>query len=212
MKVRDTMLRKILMPNPFAAYVDRHDPAGINLLPLMHALYGRNFEMVLTSGAIEPSDCPALKETLLYTFYGRPAFRVVPGAAAKGANPQTQAHNDPPHLPVCFLLSERLQAGAKYRFPFDSGAFIGGIYDGVFTEKSGDRRVDCLDNLLSNSPESLQKYIKAFFGTNENYWRAKTLPPMLTYPNMTVDRFHSFLLNHQQQPSDDRRMSAEVVF
>src|SRR4051812_10235054 len=96
-------------------------------LPLIHTSLSENLPSFAAAGAVTPTLCPILKESLVYLFYGRPAYR-----SPKG----TKAGEPIALCPVCFVFKPRT-ASREIRFlhPCDTGAVS---YDFLMPELSHD--------------------------------------------------------------------------
>jgi hypothetical protein len=84
-------------------------------LPLAHSTDWARFVAITQAGYFSsPTPCPVYGEILLYTFYGRAAYRFKEDGVA---------YSTPSYSPVCFILKPTLTALARRILPFDSGGF-----------------------------------------------------------------------------------------
>ena len=108
--------------------------------------------------------------------------------------------------PVVIVLSSDLVAEGHRLFPFDSGAFAANRYAKWLHEgmQLSDFELACLEN-------APQKYVAAFFNTNEDYLLVKPHDPPLSYRGeYEVDCFVTLLKDTDTPAADDRRLAVEL--
>jgi len=138
-----------------------------DILPSTHITNAYNLPQILNSNILEPKNCGVFGEDLSYFFYGRPSYRT------RKDDSVALEHN----LPIVFIVdTEKLQP-LKRIFPFDSGAFDEGFYEGYF-DKSCERD----DFELPASLEILKKLVDAFYGDNHGYLLGDYREKMPTSP------------------------------
>lgn len=104
--------------------------------------------------ATEP--CPVFGKHLVYVFSGRPAYK-------QGMEGSTRGE---PRAPVVILLKPGIERFVHAVWPFDSGAFKKGRYDPYLAPHMS------LDGFsLDGSVARARRYVTAFFGDNQRYWR-----------------------------------------
>lgn len=132
------------------------EPPATPQLPLTHITKVSNAREVFENGELRTTDCPVLKEKLLYFFYGRAEYR------SRGQ----KASDLPGEKPVCFVCKNFDDSDILATFPFDSGAFYlnDGIRDQYFPHIE-----DVLDLNLGDRLLSIQRLVSKFFGDNAQY-------------------------------------------
>lgn len=91
-------------------------------LPLLHTTAAYDFTEIAGADSIAPMHCDIFDEELTYLFYGRPAYRT-----------QAAVHRNLKYnWPFCFVLDPEHVASVKAIYPFDTGAFALGLYQGFF--------------------------------------------------------------------------------
>lgn len=166
-------------------------------LNLFHTTDGFGFRKVLADLLLKPQYCDKFNENILYLFYGRPAYRVAADASATRLRAA---------LPVCFVLDRKCINNERRIFPFDSGAFINGMYDAY--RHPG---MDVEDFALRINEYSPERVVSTFFGSNENYFVGVPISglnvPALSFE---ADSLYAMLQNESRTPEDDRRSTVEV--
>lgn len=176
------------------------DSMGANLpdMPATHKQEWYMAEKVLASGQIEPVPCDVFQESLAYFFYGRPAYRFSRKEGSRG---------DRAYYPVCFVLDLNAIHIDKV-FPFDSGGFARGMYDGFFH-----RKMDV--NLFSLCPptmETIKSFINYFYGNNNLYYRSEgRLIDSSLFTNLEFQSFVNFFNNRGEEVFDERCSTIEVI-
>lgn len=191
----------MLYPNmSFRTFLDgfNHDPH----LPLVHTTKCKVFEdYIAPSNCLVPRNCDCFKENLLYFFYGRPAYRV---------NCDKTLPMMPEQRPVCIIMKPDFALPVKRIFPFDSGAWYAGLYDGYFNP-AGINDYDLGNDLVLTSA-----VVSAFFSNNKNYVQGNVLDGLAIDATETdVEAYYNLIRNFASAKktvsiSDDRRYSIEV--
>lgn len=166
-------------------------------LPLIHTSLSEHLPSFAASGAVTPTPCPILKESLVYLFYGRPAYR-----SSKG----TKAGEPIALCPVCFVFKPRT-ASREIRFlhPCDTGAVS---CDFLMPELSHD---DLADLSLGPAIETARKAVGLLFETNSNYFHGKAIEQKALTPGSLQDRFYQLLRRDGPADFDDRKSAIEVA-
>lgn len=126
------------------------------LLPFVHNTDAFQFVDIVETGVLEPQPCTVFTgEALTYFFYARPAFR-------PDVNEEATALEH--YFPVCLIFKHEAITEIRRVFPFDSGAFQGGLY-GAFMH----RRMKLGDFALEAETSTPARMVGRFFGTNEAY-------------------------------------------
>jgi hypothetical protein len=166
--------------------------------PRMPFIHGTDsYALRATSGLLEASKCPVFGEELLYFFYGRPGYRV---AAKVGSR------SDMSRCPVCFVFKPDIAIPAKRVYPFDTGAFDDGMFNGFRHPGMG------LESfLLGSSLDLPQKVVEYFFGSNRSYYFG-ALKSDLTFDfdEMEIQAYYDLIRLTGETEYDDRRYTIEV--
>lgn len=125
-------------------------------LPLVHTTDAFQFVEMVGEGAIAPQACPVFEgESLIYYFYGRPAFR---------PNAREDATGLEHYFPVCLIFRPETAVVIRRVFPFDSGAYQGGQYAAYVH-----RNMKLGDFALDVDPSTPARLVSRFYGSNEAY-------------------------------------------
>ncbi len=161
--MRDCMsCRLSLCPKPrywirnmsFADYINGFAPAD-GTMHLMHSAPVTIGADIILSGELRTRPCTVYTgEDLLYLFYGRPAFKPLPGLPASAIAE---------HLPMCLVVDPTLLGDAVRILPFDSGGY------GRYAAHTGPL-VQRADFELGPGCEVPMRLVRAFFETNRNYY------------------------------------------
>lgn len=126
------------------------------ILPLTHITDAYTFRDIVDNAEIQPNKCKVFNgETLIYTFYGRPAYKI-PDA--------DELPPEPVYLPVCLILRPPSGVSIKRVHALDTGALqhfrtIPGIHRKMMKE----------DFSLEPSLESAAKLVRLVYGDNKRY-------------------------------------------
>jgi len=148
-------------------WVEKETP-DIDLLNLAHTTTWRQFENILVEGKVSAnSPFPPKNSTtpgtgIVYLFYGMPFYVI----AINGTDVSTTTIAD---RPIGLLFKTDILVDVKKCYPFDTGAY----YDGMFEKLYNLKGINIEDFELGlNGNHELQKLIKRYFKTNENYCRS----------------------------------------
>jgi hypothetical protein len=184
---------------------DRHYLKPINeceqsapLLPLVHVCDCHALRTIITAQKLSPRLCKVYSESLLYFFYGRPAYRL-----NNGELPVSM----PALFPSCLILDTHLVSGVKRIYPFDTGAFEAGLYSDLMN-KNATRD----DYIFCTEYSFIQKYIGYMYSSNKNYYdnvpavTAAVLPPM----GFELHALLELITRKAASAVDDRGYTVEV--
>ena len=135
-------------------YVETFGAAG-PLLPLTHAAALSTFRKIATGDSIMPQQCDRMGDTLTYLFYGKPAYRT----------PSVPSEKLSWGAPIVFVIDPNIALDIKRVVPFDSGAFVDGMYGNIFPKDSNLQMFELEKNL-----DGAQKCVTAFYGDNSAYF------------------------------------------
>lgn len=188
--------------NFFCDWLRQQSGTDLRRLPLTHVTKGYSARKVIHKGRLDPSSCSVMNEALVYTFYGRVAYRVSGDGTI----------NLEGMCPICFVLSGDLIARSRHTHPFDSGAYAKRLYKHVFAEE-----LNLTDFAISGDAELPDTLIKTFFKTRENYFLGDTskIPAVdeIAPPGeMEVRAYHELITSAGRNEPDDRIYSIEVAF
>lgn len=194
----------------FFDFVQSFSDSLPQLLPLTHVADMGQLDRILQSGTLElPKDnSPCMDEPRLFAFYGRMAYRI-------HGQDDGRAHNVNIKKPICVLLHPDLLQEAASLYPFDTGAFIAGIFNDWFSsvKDQNERKQTCRNYELQPNADIAARFVVAFFGTNEAYNNSN---PLITLkkPATCADVNAYFAMIQNQGPSkeDDRSSTLEVSF
>jgi len=170
--------------------------ATLNQLPLMHSCDFNTSRLILRSNVLKATDCKVFKDKLLYFFYGKPSYPV--GEKVEGHR------TDDEYCPVCFIVPLN-KVSIHRAFPFDTGAFDAKMYSGFLHHNLKIEEFE-----MDHTIESIMKYIKVFFGNNENYLRGDALVREKTH-DPYIDGLISLHSAGGTQAIDERANTVEIM-
>jgi hypothetical protein len=138
----------------FRDFIGGQDTAE-GILPLTHITRAFSFDDMLDGDGLEPEPCDVFGEELIYLFYGRPAYR-----ARDGSNARLEYS-----WPVVFIFDPKEVQSVKRVFPFDTGAFKNGRYNGFFDERNVRN-----DFELHPTIESARQIVGTFYQDHTEYF------------------------------------------
>ena len=166
-------------------------------LPLVHTTRCENISSFIASDQIDTTYCTTFKESLIYLFYGRPAYR-----SKKGRRPG----EDVLLCPVCFVFRPQTVSKKVCRvYPCDSGALSKNLFKPDLTKE------DLQKLELDPRIESARRLVPLLFENNTNYFygTCRTLISGVSLPT-PGHRFHQLLLKEGPVAYDDRKSAIEV--
>ncbi len=147
---------------------------------------------------MRPQHCKVFKADLTYMFYGRPAYRFK----------EDEALFDEYNWPVILVFRPEVESLGREVYPFDSGAFAGGLYADWL--HSG----WCLDDFaLDPNKQSHARHVGAFYENNDAYLegRAKHFTSGSLQFNLEAAAIGKMIREYKGAPADDRRLAVELV-
>jgi hypothetical protein len=135
------------------------------MLDLVHVTaVGRGIDIV-RARQIETKRCPVFNRDLVYTFVGRPAYRLRNG----------QIKSDQiSRFPFVFVISPQKLGAPYHLYPFDTGAGTEGRYG-----DAADPYVPLEDYELAPELSAAQRYISWQFGNNAAYYDGDPKPGLI---------------------------------
>jgi hypothetical protein len=137
-------------------------------------------------------------EKLIYTFYGRAAFR---------GKMDFEPTNLACLFPTVLILDPNAVPQPKFVFGFDSGAFVGGRMDRFLHPY-----MPLFDFLLAPEPASAARLVNAVFRTNEAYFQNSPSQDFkVPASNFEADCYRHIVLEGVEG-LDDRGATPELIF
>jgi len=167
-------------------------------LPYFHTCRGKEFRDIFTSGILAPTECSEFNETLLYLFYGKPAYRVSNnGKSSKNLG----------RFPVTFVVELDNTDPVSRVFPFDTGALTHKTFLDICGEDYNPAKYE-----LGNSISDIKKFILAFYGSDNAYFHGKVLPITENFDGMSFElaNIRSLITENTDKEWDNRAMTIEV--
>jgi hypothetical protein len=170
-----------------------------DLLPYTHVTDGYAFRGITKSDTLSPEKGSFFNnESLLYLFYGRPAYR-------KNSNEPSVSITS--FAPICFLIRPDADLSPLRIFPFDSGAFLNGVFRDALHPSM---RIEqfALEIDLTIVP----KLIKYFFGSNRSYYDGVPIPQSLGGGALDFEsESYQVLIQDRTANNRDERSSAVEI-
>ncbi len=165
-------------------------------LPLVHTSRCERLFEIAASNTLKPNPCDVFEESLIYLFYGRPAYRSSRGGRAGEAVAL---------CPVCFVFKPRTVSRKLHRvYPCDSGSVASDRFVPEVT--AADLNALALDPQI----ESARRVVSLLFDHNTSYFLGKAVAGR-TFPADSLGaRFYDLLLRPGPLDYDDRRSAIEV--
>ncbi len=166
-------------------------------LPLLHTCDGFGFRDIIGTKKLSPAPCQVFGgETLIYFFYGRPAYRTSAGTIQTSISA---------FMPVSIVLKNDTINTPKRIAPFDTGAF----HEGLFAQHLHPK-MKKEDFFVTPSMDMPQRIVNYFFGSNINYYRGN--PRHVDIPSLEfeVSCYRSLIGETANMPFDDRCSAIEV--
>ncbi len=165
-------------------------------LPLIHTSLCEHLCAITTTHAIEPRPCDVFKESLVYLFYGRPAYRSSRGIK----NGEAIAL-----CPVCFVFKPRTVSCSLRRiFPCDTGAVAGDLFAPDITS------VDLGELEIDSQVENARRAVSLFFEQNSNYFAGRVAAGRVFPAGSVEARFYALLKRPGPVGYDDRKSAIEA--
>jgi hypothetical protein len=187
----------------FRQFVEAHlvaAPGEFKTLPLAHGTKTIFIRDILAAGhlALPSEPCPTLHQKLIFSFYGRPSYRV---------NPDAGALKRPAGAPSYILLKPRAFEAAAMAHPLDTGAFKLELY-----EAQVEQALSALDFGFGPDIGDIKKVIYYFFGSNESYM--SNLPRdglNVPYGHDEAQAYYDVISNGHGSKRDERDSSIEIT-
>ncbi len=165
-------------------------------LPLTHLTDWATFLAIAGDGRlVSKKPCSVYGELLVYTFYGRPAYRF----------PRDDvSHHLESYSPVCFLLKSKLTGKAERVLPFDSGGFA--------KYKAAMHPTLQRDHFeLAKNANSAVRIIERLWGSNVNYYRSIEMSGLgITPASVALSHYYNLISNNLSEKFDERCSTIEV--
>lgn len=181
----------------FESFIDTVMPPHPCTLPLVHVTQSICALEILRAGAIQATECKEFNELLAYFFYGAARYR------SKSRDPGA-VHA---WWPIAFAIKlDDTKLNIKRIFPFDSGAFKGGLYSEFFHPA-----MLIEDFAISASALMASKCVQKIYGNNKNYLAERTLED-LKYPptDFHIDSYLKLIRSAKPDKLDNRRSAIEL--
>lgn len=177
-----------------ADYLADFDPSG-GTMHLMHSTAVGRGAQIIVQGELRTRKCPEYDQELLYLFYGRPAYKPLPGVAANGIDE---------HLPMCLVIDPALLHEAVRILPFDSGGYA------RYASHTGPL-LGRPDFELGPGGEMPMRLVRAFYDTNRNYYMQSPTADHRAIPIAHgAARAFARLTRDKSIGDDDRRSTIEI--
>lgn len=162
---------------------------------LMHSTAAGWGAQIIVQGELRTRTCTEYGQDLVYLFYGRPAYKSLPGVAASGIDE---------HLPMCLVIDPALLDEAIRILPFDSGGYH--RYSGHIGPL-----LDRPDFELGPGREVPMRLVSAFYQTNRNYYIQSPTADHHTIPmSQAAARAYARLSRDVSIGDDDRHSTIEI--
>lgn len=165
---------------------------------LTHCAAGHTAIKMLKSQKLLASQCPVYGVDLLYTFYGRPAYKTSVGIPPNGILELA---------PVCLILDPKILKQAVRIMPFDSGGFK------HYKPTLGvDFKLSEFE--LGKGRSMPSRLVGAFFDNNRNYYEQEYLPKNDSIPlaGLTARAYARLIKDDTIRSYDDRGSTIEIQF
>jgi hypothetical protein len=180
----------------FTDYLNSFAPAE-KTMHLMHSTTVAAGTDIIVAGEMRTRACTVYPgEDLLYLFYGRPAFKPLPGTSPSRIDE---------HLPMCLVIDPHLLGDAVRILPFDSGGYARyATHTGVTVTRP--------DFELGPGLDVPMRIVRAFFENNRNYYHQMPTADQTSIPlSHRAARAYARLAHDTSlADDDDRRSTIEV--
>ncbi|MCB1478466.1 MAG: hypothetical protein KDJ62_06265 [Rhodobiaceae bacterium] len=181
------------------------ESAKSKVLPLVHITDGYNLFDIIKPKKLTAYHCDVFDKNLIYMFYGKPAYR----KRYFGTNKNSSM------LPCVFIFDVNAIKDDVYAvYPFDTGAFDGGVYGDFFH-----RRMKLIDFSLNPNINSARQLVDYFYTSEIDYILGRSTKNLnIEAPNFEVESYydlarHPTLFPDKSKINPDERGSAiEIQF
>jgi hypothetical protein len=165
-------------------------------LPLSHTSRCEFLSNIAATHSLEPQPCGVFHESLVYLFYGRPAYRSSRGSMA----------GEPIALcPVCFVFKPRTVSRVVYRmYPCDTGALAANRFNPAILAS------DLAQLALDPQIDSARRMVSLLFERNSDYFVGRVVQTRAFTPGSVEARFYQLLMRAGPVDYDDRKSAIEV--
>lgn len=179
------------------AYVKSNAPADPTM-HLTHCASAHNAMKMLQSQTLLTSLCPVYHTNLLYTFYGRPAYKVSAGLAA---------NNLLELAPVCLVLDPGILRNATRIMPFDSGGF-------QHYKQALGPDFSLSDFELGTQETAPSRLVGTFFDNNRQYYDQNYLSKndSISLGKLAARAYARLIKDTTIRSTDDRSSTVEIQF
>lgn len=181
----------------FSDYLQKQEMSAVEL-PLVHTTDCFTLRLIERSHQVQASYCAVFNEALLYTFYGKPAYR-----DSRAVSPV----RDVSFFPVCFVFKPGMLFGlAKRLYPFDTGASQIGLYEPVVSASDA-----LVDYELTAAADTARRIVRCFFDVDQGYLGGRAKDGMAFAAGDTQANSYYKLIRGGGDPEcDDRCSTIEV--
>jgi hypothetical protein len=170
-------------------------------VPLLHTTDMHAFRFIHLSDMLQPQECDVFRgESLLYFFYGWPAYRI-----HREVGSTTAKH----YAPICMIMDGTFSPAPKRILPFDSGAYHKRLFHPPMHEDLPAHAYE-----LAVGLDAPQKLIRIFYGSFRNYYDRRPLMDVLdentAWQNLSVDAYYQLISRRSNSRSDDRASAIEI--
>ena len=174
---------------------------SVRSLPLLHGAKAIRVRDIIETGALETGpECSVLKQNLIFTFYGRPAYKV---------RPDNEAIGRPVAAPCFFLVKPELLKRISQIHALDTGAFATEFYRHFV-----DIDLNAEDFGIMPDAVNINALVRFFFGNSKNYFQVRPRED-LSIPSgqHEATSYYDMMTNNSNAVRyDDRSSSIECVF
>ena len=170
------------------------DPAVSKPLHLTHGTYAGNLEAILKAGGLEAKPCPTLQQSLVFSFYGRPAYE---------PRSDGQSDHEVARAPIYLVLEPAVIDEAANIYPFDTGGHP------QYAAHLGSP-LTWQDFKLENKVDSPRRVVDRFYDGNADYFGGWPKAGA-SHGKPSLDAYAKLIASHRT-PDDGRRSAIEVSF
>ncbi len=170
---------------------------ALPVMPLFHTTDGFSFRAMCEDGRCKPQLCPVYNQDLTYLYYG------IPGYSPNSIN----IPNSLSSLKLVTLIFNFNRLVQPVRImPFDSGAMSNDIFKRYLNPRS---RLN--DFLLRTSVLDIQRFVRFFYQSNENYYKDIVIESLdIPSGSFEAESYYHWCLDRGSAPYDIRRSCIEV--
>lgn len=172
--------------------------AAAPILPVMHTTSADLFlKEILASKELKATLCKKYNEDLLYTYYGRPAYKPF-GKVLHTSLPSVR--------PICFVIRSDVVRDIKRVVPLDSGALIDGAFNAHITPAM---TKECFE--IGDTVDKAAEFVGGFFGSNKRYYFGQLRDGLIiASTDLLAQAYQSIVSSSGASSIDDRKASIEI--